>query len=53
VQDQALSRTDVAGWQIYIRTAPSFAEAQDRIEQAVMAGVDFAALNDAQNAGAR
>ena len=34
-----------AEWHAYIRSAPNFAEAQTRIEQAVAAGVDFAELN--------
>jgi hypothetical protein len=33
-----------AEWNAYIASAPSFAVAQERMEEAVRAGVDFAAL---------
>jgi len=33
-----------ADWDAYIASAPSFVDAQTRMEQAVAAGVDFAAL---------
>lgn len=38
----------VAEWDSYIAAAPNFTVAQDRMEQAVEAGVDFAALLAAQ-----
>jgi hypothetical protein len=34
----------VAQWDAYIRSAPNFAVAQGRMEEAVAAGVDFTAL---------
>ena len=37
-----------AEWDAAIATAPSFAEAQDLMEAALAAGVDFAALLAAQ-----
>jgi hypothetical protein len=33
-------------WDAFIKAAPNFADAQDRIEQAVAAGVDFTFLNN-------
>ncbi len=34
----------VADWHAYIRSAPTFAESQDRMQEAVAAGIDFAVL---------
>lgn len=36
--------TNPLEWHLYIRSARNFATAQDRMEQAVAAGVDFAAM---------
>ena len=36
--------TNPAEWHAYIRSARNFADAQDRMGEAVAAGVDFAAL---------
>jgi hypothetical protein len=38
-----------AEWDEYIGAAPNLAVATDRIEEAARAGVDFAALADAQS----
>lgn len=35
----------IAEWHAYISGAPNFTTAQDRIEEAVAEGVDFAAMN--------
>lgn len=40
--------TSTAAWHAYIQSASLFVDVQDRIEQAVAAGVDFAALNALQ-----
>lgn len=37
-----------ADWHAYIRSAPTYADSQDRMQEAVAAGVDFAALIAAQ-----
>lgn len=42
MRDERISTA--AEWHAYITSAPSFAVAQDRMEEAVRAGVDFAAL---------
>jgi hypothetical protein len=42
----APASTDPAAWHGYIRSAPSFADAQTRIEEAVAASVDFAAMRE-------
>lgn len=44
--------TTPAEWHAYIKSAPNFAVAAVRIERAVAAGVDFAALNALVAAGA-
>jgi hypothetical protein len=38
----------IAEWDAYIASAPNFATAQNRMEEAVAAGVDFSALLDEQ-----
>jgi hypothetical protein len=40
-------------WDAYIAAAPNFAAAQDRMEEALAAGVDFTALLAAQAKRAR
>lgn len=40
--------TDANAWHAYIRSAPSFVESQDRMDEAVSAGVDFVALSRLQ-----
>jgi len=37
-----------ADWDAYIASAPSFSVAQTRMQEAVMVGVDFAALLELQ-----
>jgi hypothetical protein len=37
-------------WNAYIASAPNFAAAQERMEEAARAGVDFAALLKARHA---
>lgn len=44
----AIPAENVAEWHGYIATAPNFAEAQTRMEQALRAGVDFFALERLQ-----
>lgn len=39
------SADDLDGWHAYVRAARNLAVAQDRMQEAVAAGVDFAALN--------
>ena len=43
-----MSTTAPADWHAYIRSAPTFADSQDRMQEAVAAGVDFAALTATQ-----
>jgi hypothetical protein len=40
----------VEEWDAYVASAPNIADAMDRIEQAVVAGVNFALLVATQNA---
>lgn len=42
----APASADPAAWHGYIRSAPNFACAQSRIEEAVAASVDFAAMRE-------
>ena len=49
MQDQSTAATapratDPAEWHAYISAAPSFARAQERMEEAAAAGVDFARM---------
>jgi len=44
--------TNPADWHAYIRSAPNFAVAQTRMEDALRAGVDFFALEQIQRAEA-
>lgn len=41
--------TNPQDWHLYISSAPNFARAQERMEEAVEAGVDFAALRAVQS----
>ena len=45
-----MSNRTAAEWHAYIRAAVSFAAAQDRMEEALSAGVDFATMLCAQDA---
>lgn len=47
-QNGSASTPTPAEWDAYIGSAPSFADAQDRMEEAVASGVDFAAMLAAQ-----
>jgi hypothetical protein len=48
----APASTDPATWHRYIRSAPSFAQAQSRIEEAASSGVEFIALLSVEHEGA-